>query len=114
MPVAKNNDLTFRQATDPSAMAFFPTSLPSGHDFLNRQCTIMRSLIRKGKETPMFFFFLVFFMVKDTSSYAQNGKALFQLNCASCHNPIKVVTGPALKGVTDRVTDQQTAPRLDT
>ncbi|HVY74608.1 MAG TPA: c-type cytochrome [Puia sp.] len=36
---------------------------------------------------------------------AQDGKALFQSNCASCHNPIKVVTGPALKGVTSRIPD---------
>lgn len=27
------------------------------------------------------------------------GKTLFQTNCASCHNPIKPMTGPALKGV---------------
>jgi len=39
--------------------------------------------------------------------YAQDGKALFQSNCASCHNPIKVITGPALKGVTDRVPDKK-------
>jgi cytochrome c551/c552 len=38
---------------------------------------------------------------------AQDGKALFQANCASCHSPIKVVTGPALKGVTSRVPDQK-------
>ncbi len=38
---------------------------------------------------------------------AQDGKALFQANCASCHNPIKQVTGPALKGVTARVPDQK-------
>jgi len=38
---------------------------------------------------------------------AQDGKALFQSDCASCHNPIKVVTGPALKGVTSRVPDQK-------
>src|SRR6202012_3996418 len=37
---------------------------------------------------------------------AQDGKALFQSNCASCHNPIKVITGPALKGVTERVPDK--------
>lgn len=29
---------------------------------------------------------------------AQDGKALFQANCASCHNPLKDATGPALKG----------------
>jgi cytochrome c551/c552 len=39
--------------------------------------------------------------------HAQDGKALFQSNCASCHNPIKVVTGPALKGVSDRVPDKK-------
>ena len=38
---------------------------------------------------------------------AQDGKALFQSDCASCHNPIKVVTGPALKGVSARVPDQK-------
>jgi len=40
-------------------------------------------------------------------SYAQDGKALFQSNCASCHNPIKVITGPALKGVSERVPDKK-------
>ena len=42
------------------------------------------------------------------SAFAQTetGKALFQSNCAQCHNPIKVVTGPALKGVTSRVPDR--------
>jgi mono/diheme cytochrome c family protein len=38
---------------------------------------------------------------------AQDGKALFQSDCASCHNPIKQVTGPALKGVTSRVPDKK-------
>jgi cytochrome c551/c552 len=38
--------------------------------------------------------------------HAQDGKALFLSNCASCHNPIKVVTGPALKGVSERITDK--------
>ena len=39
------------------------------------------------------------------SLQAQDGKSLFQANCASCHHPLKVVTGPALKGVSDRVPD---------
>ena len=34
------------------------------------------------------------------------GKALFANNCASCHNPIKDATGPALQGVTQRVPDK--------
>lgn len=41
------------------------------------------------------------------SLFAQDGKALFQSNCASCHNPVKVVTGPALQGVTTRVPDKK-------
>lgn len=36
-----------------------------------------------------------------------DGKSLFQSNCAQCHNPISVVVGPALKGVTQRVPDRQ-------
>lgn len=36
-----------------------------------------------------------------SSAFAQpDGKALFMSNCASCHNPIKESTGPALQGVT--------------
>jgi cytochrome c551/c552 len=42
------------------------------------------------------------------SAYSQeDGKTLFQSNCAQCHNPIRVITGPALKGITERVTDRQ-------
>ncbi|HEV3415133.1 MAG TPA: c-type cytochrome [Puia sp.] len=37
--------------------------------------------------------------------FAQDGKALFQANCAQCHNPLRDVTGPALQGVTSRVPD---------
>jgi len=33
---------------------------------------------------------------------AQDGKALFQTNCASCHQVHKKLTGPALAGVEDR------------
>lgn len=31
------------------------------------------------------------------------GQTLFQTNCASCHNPIKPMTGPALKGVSETI-----------
>ncbi|HXD77904.1 MAG TPA: c-type cytochrome [Puia sp.] len=40
------------------------------------------------------------------NSFAQDGKALFQANCAQCHNPLVKVTGPALQGVTSRVPDK--------
>lgn len=35
-------------------------------------------------------------------SFAQDGKALFQANCASCHAVGKKLTGPALAGVEER------------
>ncbi len=36
------------------------------------------------------------------SLFAQDGKALFSANCASCHKMDQNLTGPALLGVTDR------------
>ncbi len=38
-----------------------------------------------------------------TAFAAPDGAGLFRANCASCHNPIKDATGPALKGATGRV-----------
>ena len=35
------------------------------------------------------------------------GKAIFQDNCARCHSLTKDITGPALKGVKSRVTDNK-------
>jgi cytochrome c551/c552 len=37
-----------------------------------------------------------------SSVHAQDGKALFNANCASCHKMDKDLTGPALMGVVDR------------
>lgn len=42
-----------------------------------------------------------------TQANAQDGKALFQANCASCHNPIKDATGPALQGMDQRVPSKE-------
>ena len=50
-------------------------------------------------------FSLVFF-ISSTSLHAQDGKALFQANCASCHSLTKVLTGPALEGVESRWPDR--------
>jgi mono/diheme cytochrome c family protein len=41
-----------------------------------------------------------------TSANAQDGKALFQTNCTSCHNVNKRSTGPALAGVDERWPDK--------
>jgi mono/diheme cytochrome c family protein len=50
--------------------------------------------------------FLAFSLLGSTV-IAQDGKQLFSDNCASCHNPLKNGTGPALKGVSQRVPDKQ-------
>ncbi len=49
--------------------------------------------------------FLVFQTINATA--APDGKALFQANCASCHNPYKDATGPALNGVDSRVPSKE-------
>ncbi len=58
-----------------------------------------------GKVHPLLLILFVF--LPAVRALSQDGKLLFQTNCAQCHNPIKVVTGPALKGVTDRVPDRK-------
>ena len=55
--------------------------------------------IAKTSLTAFFFLFSVCFSV---AVRAQDGKALFSANCASCHAVHKKLTGPALAGVEDR------------
>jgi cytochrome c2 len=43
----------------------------------------------------------------DQAAVAQDGKALFQQNCASCHAVHKDLTGPKLAGIEERVPDQK-------
>ncbi len=43
----------------------------------------------------------------DQAGFAQDGKALFQQNCASCHAVHKDLTGPKLAGIEERVPDQK-------
>jgi cytochrome c551/c552 len=61
-------------------------------------------LIAKKIFFGLLFTAMVFF---GGTLWAQDGKALFSTNCAQCHNPIKQITGPALKGVTERVPDKK-------
>ncbi|MBU3677875.1 MAG: c-type cytochrome, partial [Chitinophagaceae bacterium] len=61
-------------------------------------------LSRKHHDVKGYIVLVAFLILSSFTTYAQpDGKALFQANCASCHNPIKDATGPALKGVSARV-----------
>jgi cytochrome c2 len=51
----------------------------------------------------VFAFVLISALVSFTNNiFAQNGEALFKVNCASCHKVDKDFTGPMLKGARDR------------
>ncbi len=62
-----------------------------------------RPIVRKLKFTIL----LLSLFSLGNRLFAQDGKALFQTNCASCHSPIKVIIGPALQGVSSRITDKK-------
>lgn len=49
-----------------------------------------------------FFLILLLSLSSSLSSFAQDGRALFKANCASCHALNKDLTGPALSGVESR------------
>jgi len=68
----------------------------------------VNSLFRTGKKKALAILCImgVLVFVSSQSLFAQDadaGQTLFQTNCASCHNPIKDMTGPALKGVVDNI-----------
>jgi len=50
-----------------------------------------------------FAFVIALLLCTSSAIAAPDGKALFQSNCAQCHNPLKKSTGPALQGVDGRV-----------
>src|SRR5690606_15186587 len=60
------------------------------------------------KRSIQFFAALIFILSASTDvQAAPDGKALFQSNCAQCHNPWKDATGPALQGVSARVPSRE-------
>jgi cytochrome c2 len=64
--------------------------------------------LRMAKDFKGYLLLLAFLLLHTYSTVAQpDGKALFQANCAACHNPIKDATGPALKGVSGRVPNKE-------
>jgi mono/diheme cytochrome c family protein len=46
-------------------------------------------------------------LVHSQNAIAADGAALFRTNCASCHNPLKNATGPALQGASGRVPNKE-------
>ncbi|MCB0395471.1 MAG: c-type cytochrome [Flavobacteriales bacterium] len=65
----------------------------------------MRNLfMRVSKLRLALHFLLIFGVAAVSSSHAQSGKDLFEANCKACHSPgDKVVIGPGLAGIEDRV-----------
>jgi len=65
---------------------------------------------RPNAKTLIVFFSLLFLLFSVSQTKAQDanaGRAMFMNNCASCHSVHKVVTGPALAGVEERITDKK-------
>jgi len=62
---------------------------------------------RMTAKTFIFNILLLTVVSLPTVLNAQDGKALFQSNCASCHGINKALVGPALMGVEERVTDKK-------
>lgn len=63
--------------------------------------------LRRFAAKLIFGFTLVFLLQLGNSALAQDGKALFSQNCASCHAVNKQLTGPALAGVESRWPDKK-------
>lgn len=51
--------------------------------------------------------FVILLLSQFSAFAAPDGQALFKANCASCHNPLKDATGPALQGVDKRVPSKE-------
>jgi cytochrome c551/c552 len=69
------------------------------HIFFRSTASMMLS---KPTTSKLTLFLLSFFLLFSLFVSAQDGKTLFTSKCASCHNPFKDGTGPALGGLEDR------------
>ncbi len=59
-------------------------------------------------KTPRLLFLITIFAFFSLGAQAQiDGESLFKTNCASCHNPDKDLTGPALRGVDTKVPSKE-------
>lgn len=74
-------------------------------NYIQRMLSYLQRMAKDYKAyiTP----FILLLLLTSTAWAAPDGKALFQANCASCHNPLKDATGPALKGADTRVPSKE-------
>ena len=70
----------------------------------------MKQVKHRNSTSKVLGFCLAVMLAFSTSIFAQGdpvaGKALFNSNCAACHKLDKKMTGPALRGVVDRIDDK--------
>ena len=71
-----------------------------------------RQVTNRNLNTRLLFLGLLFLLTFSTSLFSQDadpvkGKALFNVNCAACHNLDKKITGPPLRGVEAKLSDEQ-------
>ncbi len=59
-------------------------------------------MLFKPTSSKLSFILLLTFIFSYLNVPAQDGKALVNSKCASCHNPLRDATGPALAGLEDR------------
>jgi mono/diheme cytochrome c family protein len=67
----------------------------------------IKNLIANNAPKALLLLMMAAFFGIKTVQAAPDGKALFSTNCASCHNPYKDATGPALNGVSGRVPSKE-------
>jgi len=58
------------------------------------------------KRCKSFLFSFVILLIFCSGAFAQNGEALFQANCSSCHKVKERVVGPALQGIENRRSEE--------
>ncbi len=63
----------------------------------------IQKMFKYSKIKHLFIAVLSIAFLVETNGFSQpNGEALFKANCASCHHPVKNMTGPGLQGSRER------------
>ena len=98
-----------RKKTHHSALRsrFFVNFAPLKDIFPNLTLFVYMTILRSLAKIVSIFLFITVSSSIGNQLNAQDGKALFSQNCASCHAVNKKLTGPALAGVEDRWSDKK-------